>query len=52
VESEQTVGGVGECCFDVWRGSVVDMLRVFMPGGVTDVVAFILDPPVVSDVIV
>ena len=52
VESEQAVGGVGECCFDVWCSSVVDMLRIFVPYGVADVVAFVLDPPLVSDIVV
>ncbi len=46
------VGGVGKCCFDVWCSSVVDMLRIFMPYGVADVVAFVLDPPLVSDIVV
>jgi hypothetical protein len=36
----------------VWRGSVVDILRVFVPDGVADVVAFVLDPPLVSDIVV
>ncbi|WP_132113470.1 hypothetical protein [Actinocrispum wychmicini] len=52
VESEQAVGDVGECFLDAWCGSVVDMLRVFVPDGVADVVAFVIDPPLVSDVVV
>src|SRR5215472_14273702 len=52
VKSEQTVSGIGECRFDVWRDSLVDMLCVFMPDGVADVVTFVLDPPLVSNVIV